>query len=403
MNKIEEIKAMARLAELKHHRQQAIKHADAQPLPKTHPMNELVRALHPATQYLKVAEIIDHGPDAKSVVFVPDQDRGTTKLAYFQAGQYLSLRLRIGDSYVTRPYAISSSPQQACAGKYVITMKLVPDGFVTPYIWEHWQVGTTVAASGPAGDLFYEPLRDAQNIIAIAGGSGITPFYSMAQSIAEGTLDVNLTILYGSRHHDQILLGDELAAIADHNDHVQVVNVLSDEKVAGYEHGFITKELIEKYAPDNYSIFISGPSVMYQFVMKEVDQLGLPAGRVRHELNGNNQRPDEYPGYPAAAKDQTFSMTVITQDQSTTIPARANESLLIALERAGIVAPSLCRSGVCSACRSQVVAGQTFTPAELDHRRAADREFGYVNTCVAYPLSDLTIKVPVHDYANQFG
>ena len=94
---------------------------------------------------------------------------------------------------------------------------------------------------------------------------------------------------------------------------------------------------------------------------------------------------------------------MITRDQSTTIPARANESLLIALERAGIVAPSLCRSGVCSACRSQVLAGQTFTPAELDHRRAADREFGYVNTCIAYPLSDLTIKVPVHDYANQFG
>lgn len=173
--------------------------------------------------------------------------------------------------------------------------------------------------------------------------------------------------------------------------------------MAGYEHGFITKELIEKYAPDNYSIFISGPSVMYQFVMKEVDQLSLPAGRVRHELNGNNQRPDESPDYPAASKNQTFSMTVITQDQSTTIPARANESLLIALERAGIVAPALCRSGVCSACRSQVVAGQTFTPSELDHRRAADREFGYVNTCVAYPLSDLTLKVPVHDYANQFG
>lgn len=47
---------MARLVELKHHRQQAIKHADAQPLPKTHPMNELVKALHPAPQYLKVAE-----------------------------------------------------------------------------------------------------------------------------------------------------------------------------------------------------------------------------------------------------------------------------------------------------------------------------------------------------------
>ena len=172
----------------------------------------------------------------------------------------------------------------------------------------------------------------------------------------------------------------------------------------GFEHGFISKGLIEKYAPAaDYSIFISGPSVMYQFVMKEVAQLHLAPGWVRHELNGNTAAPDQFVGNSAAAKGKTFSMTVITRDQSTTIPAAANESLLIALERAGIIAPSMCRSGICSACRSQVLDGHTFTPAEFDHRRAADRGFGYVNPCVAYPTSDLTLQVPVHDYANQFG
>ena len=172
----------------------------------------------------------------------------------------------------------------------------------------------------------------------------------------------------------------------------------------GFEHGFISKGLIEKYAPAaDYSIFISGPSVMYQFVMKEVAQLHLAPGWVRHELNGNTAAPDQFVGYSAAAKGKTFSMTVIARDQSTTIPAAANESLLIALERAGIIAPSMCRSGICSACRSQVLDGHTFTPAEFDHRRAADREFGYVNPCVAYLTSDLTLQVPVHDYANQFG
>ena len=150
----------------------------------------------------------------------------------------------------------------------------------------------------------------------------------------------------------------------------------------GFEHGFISKGLIEKYAPAaDYSIFISGPSVMYQFVMKEVAQLHLAPGWVRHELNGNTAAPDQFVGHSAAA----------------------NESLLIALERAGIIAPSMCRSGICSACRSQVLDGHTFTPAEFDHRRAADRGFGYVNPCVAYPTSDLTLQVPVHDYANQFG
>lgn len=364
----------------------------------------LAKALHPETQYLKIKEIINHGPNAKSFVLVPDTNKGTTKLAYFQAGQYISLRLHINGSYVTRPYTIRSTPVQALRGEYIVTMKLVPTGFVTPFIWKNWHVGTSVVASGPAGQLFYEPIRDKENIVALAGGSGITPFYSMAGAILDGTIDANLTILYGSRTHDNILLGDELQKIADQTSKVKLVNILSDEDVTGYEHGFITKELIKKYAPaGNYSIFISGPSVMYQFAMKEVDQLHLAPGRVRHELNGNNASPYDFADYPAAAKDKNFKLTVITRDQLTTIKAAANESLLVALERAGIVAPSMCRSGVCSACRSRLVSGKAFIPAEFDHRRAADAEFGYLNTCVSYPISDLTLEVPVHDYANQFG
>lgn len=391
------------LEELIELRNKKIQNSSTQPLLKTYPMNQMVEALHPETQYLKIAEIIDHGAEAKSFVFVPDKEKGTKKLAYFQAGQYVSLRLHIGDSYVTRPYDICSTPKQALAGQYILTIKLVKDGFVTPYMWKHWHVGTSVAASGPAGQLFYEPLRDEPNIVAIAGGSGITPFYSMAGAILDGTLNAHLTILYGSRRHDNILLGDELQQIANMTDKVKLVNILSDENVDGMEHGFVTKELIQKYAPAKYSIFISGPSMMYKFVTKEIETLNLAPGKVRHELNGNTESPYGDPDYPTAAKDQTFSLTVITHDQTQTIPAHANESLLIALERGGIVAPSMCRSGICSACRSRVVSGQTFTPAKFDHRRLGDKEFGYINTCVAYPVSNLTLEVPVHEYANQFG
>lgn len=397
------VKKIDSIADLIKIRNSKISAAPDRPLPKTYPMNKLAQALHPETQYLKITDIIDHGPNTRSFVFVPDTDRGTEKLAYFQAGQYISLRLHIGSSYVTRPYAIRSTPLQALEGKYILTIKLVEDGFATPYIWKNWHVGTSVAASGPAGELFYEPLRDQPNIVAIAGGSGITPFYSMAGAILDGTINANLTILYGSRRHDNILLGDELQAIAKQTPKVKIVNILSDEALPGYEHGFISKDIISKYAPDDYSVFISGPSVMQQFVAKEIDQLHLAPGRIRRELNGNIATPYNDPAYPAAAKGKTFNLTVTTRDQTMTIPAKASESLLIALERAGIVAPSMCRSGICSACRSQVTKGTAFTPTKMDHRRMGDKEFGFVNTCVAYPVSDLALTVPVHDYANQFG
>lgn len=380
-------------------RQEAIAQASDHAVKSIYPVNKLAAELHPTTQYLKIDKVIDRGSDAKSFVLVPNKEKGTKQLAYFQAGQYLSVRFHIGKSYCTRPYAISSSPKQALNGKYMLTIKLVKNGFVTPYIWQNWKESTDVTAAAPAGQLFYEPLRDKKNLIAIAGGSGITPFYAMANAIADGTTDANLTILYGSRTHDHILLGDELTKIAKQTDKVEVVNVLSDEKVEGYEHGFIGEDLIRKYAPadNNYSIFMSGPGAMIHFANQAIKKLNLPRGRVRQEFSGT-VNPYVFPNYPAAAKGKTFKMTVKTRDQETIIPARSDESLLVAMERAGIIAPSSCRSGICGACRSRVVKGKAFVP--FPGRRKADQEYGYVYTCVSFPIEDLTLEVPVHDLAN---
>ena len=71
----------------------------------------------------------------------------------------------------------------------------------------------------------------------------------MACAVADGIEDFDLTILYGSRTKDTILLKEELEAVAARsNSRVKVVHVLSDEAAEGYEHGFITAELIKKYA-----------------------------------------------------------------------------------------------------------------------------------------------------------
>ena len=49
-----------------------------------------------------------------------------------------------------------------------------------------------------------------------------------------------------------------------------VVHVLSDEEKPGFEHGFITAELIKKYGGEEYSIFMCGPQAMYNFLDGEI-------------------------------------------------------------------------------------------------------------------------------------
>ena len=76
--------------------------------------------------------------------------------------------------------------------------------------------------------------------MAVAGGSGITPFYSMADAIVNGQEDFELTILYGSRTAEGILLKEEIEALAAKSGgRVKVVHVLSDEEREGYELSLI--------------------------------------------------------------------------------------------------------------------------------------------------------------------
>ena len=172
-------------------RQAKIAAAPAQALPATDSYlpNQIAKALHPGKQYVKVAEIVEQSADTKTFWLEANPAKGTDALAWFSAGQYLSVSLEIGPAKLTRPYSLSSSPREALAGRYGLTIKRVEGGLASNYILDNWTVGTEVTVSEPLGVFTYEPLRDAKVIIGVAGGSGITPFRSLAKAIADGDED----------------------------------------------------------------------------------------------------------------------------------------------------------------------------------------------------------------------
>ena len=137
--------------------------------------NVLANKLHPHAQYAIVSKVEDHG-DAKSFTLVPDAEKGTQQLAYFRAGQYVSIALDIGQAKLNKPYSLRSGPKDARNGSYTITVKRTAKGFASDYMLDNWTEGTKVKLSGPLGEFYYQDLRDASHVIALAGGSGITPF-----------------------------------------------------------------------------------------------------------------------------------------------------------------------------------------------------------------------------------
>ena len=366
-------------------------------LPKSvYNANILGRRLHPAVQHCRIQKVVDHG-DAKSFTLIPDKDRGTEALAYFRASQYVSVALNIDGAIVHKPYTIRSGPREALGseGSYTLTIKRTQPAYASAWILEHWQEGDAVDISGPLGDFYYQDLRDAKHVIAIAGGSGITPFYSMAQAIVDGVEDFDLTILYGSRKADGILLKEEIETLAARSGgRVRVVHVLSDEEKPRYEHGFITAELIQKYAPVGpYSVFMCGPKAMYVFGEAQCKRLGLPKRLYRMEMSGDYMGVVNNPDYPKDQIGREYALTVLIRGEKTEVPCKADESLLWALEKAGIKAPAHCRSGECGWCHSRLVKGQVYIPAEADGRRLGDIKFNWIHPCVSFPLSDIELEI----------
>lgn len=358
----------------------------------------LAKALHPKRQYLKIESIQERGEDCKSFTLVPDKERGTEALAYFGAGKYLTVFETIEGMPVTRAYSISSSPKESLEGKYVFTIRLVEGGLMSRYIFDNWQVGTEVQVSAPAGNFEYQPLRDAKKVVCLAGGSGITPFISMAKAVCDGDEDFEMILLYGSKSSDCILFKDELAELEKSCDKIKVVHVLSEEKgraKKGMEKGFITAELIKKYAPENeaYSVFICGSQQMYAFVDKEVEKLGLEKKYIRHEMFGEFHNPASQEDYPSEVPE-TVKITVTIQDKTYTVEAKTGDSVMQSLEKNGIAVPARCRSGECGFCHSHLLSGKVYVPKNLEYRRLADYKFGCIHPCCSFPLTDLVMDVP---------
>src|SRR5699024_2966410 len=118
----------------------------------------------------------------------------------------------------------------------------------------------------------------------------------------------------------------------------------------GFEHGFVSVDLIEKYADIREStIFMCGPPQMYDFIMKQLQPYALPLKAVRKDASCCKDLDIEDP--------KTYRLTVRMRAQTYVIDAKENETLLVAMERAGINAPNKCRAGGCGFCHSKWISG----------------------------------------------
>lgn len=348
---------------------------------------EAVQRLHPHRLQLRVNEIIEEHSHVSTLRLVA----AGGSLPPFQAGQYINLFVEIDGVRTGRPYSISSSPTQTAF--YDITVRQVPNGFVSDYLLNRIRVGDVLESTGPAGHFCHNPLFHGKDLVFLAGGSGITPFMSMIRETTDRGLDRRIHLIYGCRSPQDAIFHDELLTRAKHHGSFSYDLVIS-EPVSGYKGltGLLDASLISKLLSgiENKTFYLCGPKDMYEFCIPELKKLGIPKRRIRHEVFGSPAAINLAPAWPQEVSPDTVFSVKLSNGKE--IPALASEPLLISMERAGVLVQNCCRSGECSLCRVKLISGKVFQSSEALLRKS-DRETNYVHSCVSYPLSDLEVMI----------
>ncbi|MEU2090125.1 2Fe-2S iron-sulfur cluster-binding protein [Nocardia beijingensis] len=338
---------------------------------------------HPDRLHLVVTDVITE--TATSATFRLARPDGAP-LPPFLAGQYVNVFL----DGTSRPYAISSSPTRL--DHYDLTVRRVRRGRISNLLLDTVTAGQPLTTTAPMGTFHHNPLFHGDDLVFLAGGSGVAPAMSMIREIAEQRTIRTFHLIYGSRDASDIIFREELDALAAECPAIRVDHVVAEPTPEwSGATGLLTRETITALAGplDNRMVYVCGPQALYPFASAELTALGQPHKRIRFEANGAPADPTAQAHWPADA-DPDEEVTVTVGSHSFQTPRK--RPLLDALEDNGFRPEAACRSGECSLCRVRIRKGRVHT-AEEAKLRLSDSTFGYTHSCVAYPVTDVELEL----------
>jgi ferredoxin-NADP reductase len=203
----------------------------------------------------------------------------------YQPGQFqfLTLYRSLDLPVEEHPFTASSDPSEPAS----LAFSIKESGDFTSTVGQT-KPGDKAALRGPYGRFSYMLQPDADKLVFIAGGIGITPLMSMLRHMRSTGADKRVLLIYGNRTQKDIAFHDELAAMqAGEHPELTVVHVLSepDETWQG-ETGLLDRERLGRLCgPDlaGKSFYVCGPPPMSASVLRALRDLGVPASRMHHE------------------------------------------------------------------------------------------------------------------------
>ena len=336
---------------------------------------------------LRVSDLQLDGDDAMLVSFeVPN---ALQALYRFTPGQYLTLRR--GELH--RSYSICAAPGEPLR----VGVRRVPGGEFSTWLHGELEVGHSLDVMPPQGRFGAALVARPQHLLAVAGGSGITPILSILRAVLQADRQARCTLIYGNRTVASTMFKEELEDLKNrYLTRLALHPVFSREAMdLPLQSGRVDAQKIEQLLRLIGSVdaaFICGPHAM-----NDEAEAALLAAEVALE-----QIHVERFGIPPTAADALLHVAqpgdaararvrIIRDGLSREIdfmPGDAN--LLAAAARAGLEVPYSCKSGVCATCRARLLEGQVRMARNFALEKS-DLDAGFVLTCQAHPLTDRVV------------
>ena len=321
---------------------------------------------------------IEETADAATFVFrTPD----SMPLSY-KAGQFIVFQVDVADEPLHRAYSLSSSPSRPEG--LAVTIKRVPGGKVSNHLLDHLKPGRMLRALPPAGEFNIIDCKATAQVLLFSAGSGITPCISIARWLLDTAPQAKIHFIHSARTPTDVIMAAELERLHADHENFTLARVLDAPEPGRDLQGPLDQALFDWLVPElaGRTIFTCGPEAY----MAAVES----CARARGFDMSHFHRESFSPAQAKADTDDAARYMLQAPAFGKSAEIAGHQSLLEALEAASLPIVGACRSGVCGACKCQVVAGEvetrsqaTLSPPEL----AA----GFVLACSTRAKSDLVV------------
>jgi ferredoxin-NADP reductase len=209
-----------------------------------------------------------------------------------RAGQHVDLRLTAEDGYqAQRSYSIASGPEDE---QVAITVELLEDGEVSPYLVEVLDRDDDLELRGPIGGYFVWEAPGSGPLLLVAGGSGIVPIRAMLRHWVASGRPVPVRVLYSAQSLDRVIYRDELLRLAAHHE-ADVRIALTREWPESWRghRGRVDAALLSELAwppADGPTTYVCGPSGFVETVATQLIAAGQPPSQIKLERFGPTGR-----------------------------------------------------------------------------------------------------------------